>query len=196
MIQLRLMFTSLTDPQVVELLRKGGVGVLLTDTIYGLVCGAAHKDAVARLYHVKHREGKPGTVVAASVRQVVGLGIADVYVQPVAHLWPNPVSIVLPAPSELAYLDQGKRSLAIRVTKDEQFRLLLEQTGPLLTSSANQPGEPPAMTIDDAVACFGDTVDFYIDGGTAAGREASTVGRLNPADNSIEVLRQGSIVIS
>jgi L-threonylcarbamoyladenylate synthase len=185
-------FDSLASSGLAALLLQGAVGVLPTDTIYGIVARTADKQAVARLYKIKHREGKPGTVVAASIEQLQELGIEKQYLEKVARLWPNPVSIVLPAGESLAYLHQGKDSLAVRIPADQQLRALLEQTGPLLTSSANHPGEPAADTIADAEKYFGNDVDLYVDGGDIRGRSPSTVARLTK-NGQLEVLRQGEI---
>jgi tRNA A37 threonylcarbamoyladenosine synthetase subunit TsaC/SUA5/YrdC len=91
----------------------------------------------------------------------------------------------------VAYLHQGKQSLAVRIPNKPDLLELLKQTGPLLTSSANHPGEPPANTIDEAKAYFGNEVDFYIDGGDLSGHAPSTVVRI--VDDAIEVLRQGAV---
>ena len=66
-----------------------------------------------------------------------------------------------------------------------------EQTGPLITSSANQPGESPATTIQEAINYFGDSVDFYVDGGEIKDVLPSTI--IRPSANGLEILRQGSI---
>lgn len=189
-----LLFVSRTDPELARHLREGCVGVLRTDTIYGLVARAENEQAVAHLYEIKHREGKPGTLIAASVSQLRLLGLDDEHLRKVVHLWPNPVSVVLPASESLAYLHQGKASLAVRIPKDEELRALLEQTGPLLTSSANWPGEDPAHTIEEAQDYFGDEADFYVDSGDTRDAQASTVCQLKD-DGTLEVLRQGSISI-
>ncbi len=176
-----------------KLTSPGSVGVLPTDTVYSLVARAADQAAVARLYEVKRRERKPGTLVAASIDQLVGLGLKRRYLQAVERYWPGAVSVVVPCP-ELDYLHQGLMSLAVRIPDDRQFRELLEQVGPLLTSSANQPGESPANTIAEAKAYFGDTVDFYEDGGDLTGRAPSTVIRM--VDDAVEVLHEGAVNIN
>jgi L-threonylcarbamoyladenylate synthase len=183
-----------TTEQAIELLLTGGVGVLPTDTVYGLVARAADPTAVARLYALKHREHKPGTLIAASVEQLVGLGIKKRYLTAVEQWWPNPLSVVIPTGEELGYLHLGLDSLAIRIPKDAAFIQTLERTGPLLSSSANHPGEQPADTVDEAYAFFGDSVDFYVDGGDLSGRPPSTVIRI--VDDAIEVLRLGAVKIS
>jgi tRNA threonylcarbamoyl adenosine modification protein (Sua5/YciO/YrdC/YwlC family) len=171
----------------------GSVGVLPTDTVYGLAARAADRKAVERLYALKHREHKPGTVIAASVEQLVELGIKARNLRRVAHLWPNPVSVVVSAGDELDYLHQELDSLAVRVPNDEVLNELLESTGPLVTSSANRPGEPGATKLAEARGYFGGRVDFYVDGGDLSGRAPSTIVRL--AGSKLEVLRQGALEI-
>lgn len=182
-----------TDSNVAELLQTGSVGVLPTDTIYGVVAQASNPEAVARLYQLKHREGKPGTIIAANIDQLVYLGIPRRYLTAVEQFWPGPVSIILPTDNNLEYLHLGKQSLACRIPDNATVQTWLQHTGPLLTSSANDPGQQPATTIKEAQAYFGDKVDFYVDGGSLADHKPSTIIRL--IDDAIEVVRQGAVTI-
>lgn len=168
------------------------IGVIPTDTVYGVVARANDQTAVTRLYELKRREHKPGTLIAASVDQLVELGFKRRYLQAVEKFWPGPVSVVVPC-VELEYLHQGVGSLAVRIPDKPELLQLLEKTGPLLTSSANQPGEPPANTVAEAQVYFGNGVDFYEDGGDLSGAKPSTVIRV--VDDAIEVLRQGAVHI-
>jgi len=170
----------------------GVVGVLPTDTLYGLVCRASDKEAVQRLYLLKKREGKPGTVVAASAEQLATLGVKARYLKAVEQFWPNAISVIVPC-SELEYLHLGLFSLAVRIPRDPALVTLLEKTGPLLTTSANLPGEPQAANIQEVQAYFGDTVDFYVDGGDLSHRKPSTLIRI--IDDAIEILRPGAVII-
>ena len=176
-----------------QLLQPGTVGVIPTDTLYGVVARAVDTAAVKRLYEIKQREGKPGTIIAATLDQLVNLGISRRYLKAVEQFWPGAVSVVVPCGESLAYLHQGKGSLAVRIPADEALLELLQQTGPLLTSSANQPGEAPANNLTEAKAYFNDEVDFYIDGGDLSGHQPSTVLRI--VDYAIEILRPGAVNI-
>lgn len=175
--------------QAIPLLKNGAVGVLPTDTVYGLVAIAAHEASVERFYALKSRDQKPGTLIAANTEQILALGVPPQEVEQVAKYWPNPLSAVLTVNGN-GYLHQEVGTLAMRVVKNDQIRELLEQTGPLITSSANQPGQPPATNISEAIAYFGDSVDFYVDGGTVTA-EPSTI--IRPTVDGVEVLRQGNI---
>jgi tRNA threonylcarbamoyl adenosine modification protein (Sua5/YciO/YrdC/YwlC family) len=175
------------------LIVSGLIGVLPTDTVYGVVAQASDPAAVAKLYALKHRESKPGTLIAANVAQLLALGVDAAELKQVEEWWPGPVSAVL-AMRGNAYLHQNVGDIAMRVAANPAVVQLLELTGPLLTSSANLPSQPPATTIAEAYAYFGDAVDFYVDGGTIANTLPSTI--IRPAASGIEVLRQGSTIIN
>ena len=171
--------------------QSGAVGVIPTDTLYGVVARASDEAAVQRLYQLKSREHKPGTIIAASIDQLVSLGIKRRYLTAVEQFWPGAVSVEIP--HHITYLNQGTGRQAFRIPDDPELCKLLEKTGPLQTSSANLPGEKPAATVAEAKAYFGDTVDFYVDGGDLSGREPSTIIRV--IDDAIEVIREGAVKI-
>jgi L-threonylcarbamoyladenylate synthase len=189
-----IILSSLHDPRLPQLYLQGSVGVLPTDTIYGLSAAAKDKEAVSRLYRLKDREQKPGTLIAATIEQLIAFGLDEVSLRNVAHLWPNPLSVIIPAPQSLAYIHQGVGSLAVRIPKDDGLLALLARTGVLLTSSANHPGRPVADNMAEAQLYFRDQVDFYVDGGDRSNRPPSTVARIN--NGKIDVLRPGAVTIN
>lgn len=177
-----------------DFLQKPGViGVLPTDTVYGLVARAADQEAVGRLYALKDRDSKPGTIIASSIEQLVELGLKRRYLKAVSEYWPAPLSVIIPVGVELSYLHLGKSGLAVRIPDNKELTTLLIKVGPLLTSSANLSGHPPASTVDEARAYFKDKVDFYIDGGDLSGHQPSTIVRV--VDDAIEVIRPGAFKI-
>ena len=111
----------------------------------------------------------------------------------VSQFWPGATSVVIPAPEGLASLHLGRRSLAVRIPDDHQLIGLLEKTGPLMTTSANRPGETPAATVEVAQSIFGHEVDFYVDGGDLSDHQPSTIIRV--VDDAIEILRSGAVKI-
>ena len=166
-----------------------------TDTIYGLVCPASSKVAVVKLYGLKHRHHKPGTIIASSVDQLQQLGLDTKQLSVCERYWPGPVSILLNAPRELEYLTQGLPELACRVVAGPSDLVgLLNRIGPVLTTSANMPGEIPATTIHEAEKYFGTDVDCYVDGGIIQENVPSTLIRIT--QNNVEVLRQGAATIN
>jgi len=181
------------DTNTPTLFALGAVGILPTDTVYGLVARAQDKKAVAKLYALKSRESKPGTIIAANQQQLIDLGLDKEALEEAGRFWPASISAVIPCVIKLDYLDQGVGSLAVRIPDDAKLRQLLKVTGPLITTSANAPNEPTANTIAEARQYFGDKVDFYVDGGNLSGRKPSTVIRFS--NGKLEVLRKGAVEI-
>ena len=183
------------NEKAIEILKHGGIGVLPTDTVYGVVAKATKQHAVERLYALKQRERKPGTIVAASVQQLVDLGIAKEFLAGGEKYWPASLSVVLPLEDTHAYIHQGIDTVAVRVVADQRLREVLEQTGPLVTSSANHPGMPEATTVQEAINYFGDKVDFYVDGGDLSERTPSTIIRVGK-DGTPEIIREGAVKLN
>jgi len=185
-------FNDINDPELITLLKNGAVGVIPTDTVYGLVCRAADEVAVARLYEVKHRENKPGTLIAANIDQLVELGLKERYLKAVERFWPGAVSVRIPhQPNYL--VDPATGTVAVRIPDYPELLDLMKQTGPLQTTSANIAGDPVAVKLSEAQAYFSDTIDFYVDGGDLSGRPPSTVIQI--IDDAIEVVREGAVKI-
>jgi L-threonylcarbamoyladenylate synthase len=188
--------TSIVDTTIaIQLLKEGGVGVMPTDTVYGLVARAENPQAVARMYTLKDRNHKPGTVIAATTDQLIQLGVSADYIDKVKKWWPNPLSVETPLSEALAYLHQGTGRQGFRVVADEAIRRILEQTGPLVTSSANHPGKPGSVNVNEAITYFGNRIDFYVDGGDLSDRSPSTIIKISE-DGSIEIIRDGAVKLA
>lgn len=186
------MFDQLSSESL-QSLENGGVGVMPTDTVYGIVTQVNNPESVKRLYLLKSRDCNPGTIMASSTQQLIEMGVEPRYVKIASVFWPNPISVVMPVNDSLSYVHLGKNSLAFRIVADPEIAKLLDITGPLLTSSANHPSQKVADTVNEASDYFGNSVDFYIDGGDYSGAQASTIIRID--ETGIKLLRNGSINI-
>lgn len=171
-------------------LLTSNVGVMPTDTIYGLVGQALLPDVVERIYKLKQRdESKPLVVLIGSPDQLAPLGIEvnDTEMSALHEVWPGPTSVVLKcSQADLRFLHRGTWTLAVRLPELESLRNLLLITGPLVATSANIEGRTPATTVEEARAHFGDQVDFYLDGGEVRS-EPSRIIKI--ANGSIAYLR-------
>jgi len=184
---------TLNDGTLTGLLKSGAVGVLPTDTVYGLVACASLPEAASRVLEVKGRPYKPGTLIAADADQLIDLGIKARYIKAVEQFWPGAISVVVPMGPELDYLHSGAYSLPIRIPDHLELLKLLQNTGPLITTSANLPDQPTAVTVAEVQEIFGAKLDFYVDGGDLSNRPPSTIIRM--VDDAIEVLRDGAVKI-
>ncbi len=183
-----IVFPDNSSPKLIEMINDGSVGVLLTDTLYGLVARADNEQAVERVFSIKQRDTtKPPIVLIASVDQMydpLPRGIDET----VGGKWPGKNSIIVPAPSAPQWLVRGSSGVAYRVPNNAGLRRLLEQTGPLIAPSANPEGEAPARSVGEAEGYFADQVDFYVDGGVAFETQPSQLYSMAPSGD-LEQLR-------
>jgi L-threonylcarbamoyladenylate synthase len=160
--------------EIIGILKKGGIGVMPTDTIYGLVGSAFSKKAVERIYEVKKRsKKKPFIILISSLKDLKRFEVefSKEISSLLKKLWPGKVSIIFPLKKKkFFYLHRGKNSLAFRIPKDSLLQKILKKTGPLVAPSANLENFPPATIIREAKKYFGEKVDFYFDKGKIKGK--------------------------
>src|SRR5688500_6486716 len=179
-----------------EIIARGGVVAVPTETFYGLAADPGQPAAVARVFELK---GRPATLalplVAASLEQVIALcGPLDAATMSAARaFWPGPLSLVVAAPGQ-----SGSRTVAVRVPSHDFVRALAERAGTMLTStSANKTGEPPAETADAVAASLGGLVDLIVDGGRTPGGKPSTIADLRGINGAPpRLVRDGAIAWS
>lgn len=182
------------NKNITQLLKNEGVGVLGTDTIYGLVGSALSKKTVERIYQLKKRApSKPFIILISSIEDLKLFEINfDHDPQTINHLqslWPNPVSVILPCKDKkFKYLHRETKTLAFRIPNKLNLLEILKQTGPLVAPSANPEGLPPTQTIKEAKKYFGDNIDFYLDEGKIISQSSTLIEIKN---NKINILRQG-----
>jgi len=188
--------------RIVALLRRGGVGVIPTDTVYAIVGSALRPVAVRRIYKLRKRNlKKPMIVLIASIGDLKQFGVRlnPVTRKVLQKVWPGKISVILPLAAnhssliakiaKFRYLHRGTKTIAFRLPKPAALRKLLQRTGPLVAPSANWEGKPPAKTIRKAKKYFGNKVDFYADGGKLKSLPSTLVvihGR------NVRVLRKGA----
>lgn len=181
-------FTSVNDPSVVRSLKDGLVGIIRTDTLYGVLARAADEKAVSKVYDLKSRdETKSPIVLIGNVNDMFDMA-DDSTRDLLDSVWPGPVSVIVPSTQAPDWIRRDNDSVAYRMPADESLMELLKQTGPLIAPSANPEGLPPAMDIEEAKRYFGDTVDFYVDGGRVVDSTPSQLLLVKP-NGEIERLR-------
>ena len=162
-------FMKNTD-KIVEILLADGVGIIPTDTLYGLVGRAFSREAVERVYKLRKRNAKkPFIILISSPEDLALFGVKlDKKTEKILlKVWPGSVSVILPCPYEkFSYLHRGGKTLAFRLPQKAELIGLIKETGPLIAPSANPEGLPPSKTVEEAEKYFGVEVDFYFDGGT------------------------------
>ncbi len=178
---------------IAEKIKEGKIGVIPTDTIYGLIASAFDERAIERLYIVKKRDTeKPSIILISSIDDLEFFGVKMSLSEKsmVSQLWPGKFSIVFSCTNKkLHYLHRGTGSLAFRCPDDKKLHRLLTLCGPLVAPSANPEDLPPATSIEEAKEYFGGSIDFYLSGDIKE-NDPSTLVAIKKGE--IVVLRSGS----
>jgi L-threonylcarbamoyladenylate synthase len=179
----------------VSILKKGGVIAFPTDTVYGLGADAFNSMAVERIYEIKDRsKSHRFPLLIADVKQLTALAepIPELAWFLAAQFWPGGVTLVLPKKDSVpTYLSSGS-TIAVRAPNHPTCLTLLEHLArPLIGTSANISGQPPALTADEVRQQLGGRIDLVIDEGKCPGGKESTV--LDITREPPVVLRQGII---
>jgi BASS family bile acid:Na+ symporter len=166
-------------------LKRGGVAVIPTDTVYGIAACPDQAAAVARLYSIKGRDvNKPIALLASDIEAVEKFGFKlEGKARELAEKhWPGALTLVVGG--------EG-----FRVPDHEKTRRLIAECGGVLrVTSANLSGRHPAADAKRAFAEVGLCADCVVDDGVSPGGVPSTVVRVCD-DGSIEVLRRAAIAI-
>ena len=161
---------------IATILLGGGVVLMPTDTIYGLHALADHANAIQRIVDMKGRgEQKPFVVIGSSIEQLETLGatFSGSTREILDQLWPGPLTAIVPLRSAIA-ASRGAATIAVRVPALDSLREILQQTGPLASTSANRSGEPPIVDPKSLPRDLHDAVDAIVDAGPRDG-EASVI---------------------
>lgn len=174
------------------LLKEGVVGVVPTDTIYGICGSALNKKTVEKIYKLRKRNPqKPMIILISSIDdlKIFKIKISLQTKKLISKIWPAKISIILPCfNKKFKYLHRGTKELAFRLPKPSWLLKLLKISGPIVAPSANFEGEKPAKTINEAKKYFGNKV-FYLDRGKLEGKSSTLIKIIN---DKIEIIRKGS----
>src|SRR5437764_965144 len=139
-------FFDLEVEEALDVLRKGGIILYPTDTIWGLGCDATNGEAVRRIYKLKQREDSKSLIVlVADERDIMNYvagpdpGVFDFIEQqsrPTTIIFDHAIGL----PENLIAKDG---SIAIRIVQDEFCRHLIRRLRkPIVSTSANTSGQP------------------------------------------------------
>mgnify|MGYP001574031689 FL=1 len=146
--------------EISEFLASGQIGVLPTDTIYGIHCKTLDHDLIKRIYQIKNRpEGMPFITLISEINELklFDVIIGDFEREQINKFWPGPNTLILKT------LSGETRSF--RIPRNDFLQSILKTTGSLISTSANLHLKPSAKNINEAIEYFGDKIDFYVDGG-------------------------------
>lgn len=179
-----------------SIVKRGGVVVFPTDTIYGIGCDPYNDAAVKRIFRIKGRdEKKPLPVLAYSAQDAeklialgrTGMALAKKY-------WPGALTIVAPITDNnriSPIVTAGSMNLAARVPANRCVLLLLKHCKYLVGTSANLSGQKSLRSVKEVLDSGLAGFDALLDGGAVEKGVESTI--VDVAGATPKVVREGAI---
>ena len=179
-----------------EIIQKGGLVAVPTETVYGLAGSGLNEDAVQEIYRVKGRpEVKPLSLM------VPGAEAMEQYCEDVPEaakvlakrFWPGPLTIILQSKPQVPEIVRaGGQTVGLRCPDHAKTLELLRLAKlPLAAPSANPSGSPSPKTAEQVMAYFDGQIDAVIDGGPCGLGVESTI--LDMSRTPYRILRQGAL---
>jgi L-threonylcarbamoyladenylate synthase len=186
--------------QAAEILRRGGLVALPTETVYGLGANALDASAVIRIFTAKRRPAWDPVIVhiggPVSANPMLDRLVTEV--SPLAHtlmsaFWPGPLTLLLPRSAAVPdAVTAGRPLVGVRMPAHPVASTLIEKAGiPIAAPSANAFGHTSPTTAEHVLDDLDGRIDAVIDAGATQHGVESTV--LDPGAHPIRIYRPGAI---
>ena len=160
-------------------LKNGKIGIIPTDTIYGLSCLTSSEENVEKIYKIKQRDySKPFIILISSIQELKQFEIllSEAEENILKKYWPGPVSIILNVSGkEYKYLHRGMGTIAFRLPKHKDLLSIIKVTGPIVSTSANISDFQPINSVPEAQKLFKDKVNFMLDRGSLENKPSKII---------------------
>ena len=174
-----------------QVIKKGGIAIFPTDTVYGIGCNPYNINAVKKIYEIKSREKiKSLPVLAYSLDIVKEITCIDSFTEKIIKkYWPGPLTLILKlTDKKLKKSLKLDKKIAVRIPDSKCTLKLLEKCGLLVGTSANISGSPPST---DPKECLKNITnyDVFLNGGTITSKGESTIIEIE--NEEIKIIRKG-----
>ncbi len=170
-----------------RILRKGGIVIYPTETVYGIGASIFSEEALKRVFEIKKRgAGKPISVAVSGFDMMDELAyISEKERVFIEKFLPGPVTFLLRKKKSVPdILTPGTDMVGIRFPDNRLAIELIERAGvPITSTSANISGEAPPRSVDEIKI----SADYILDGGVCNGEPSTVVDLVN-----LKILRKGA----
>ncbi len=182
--------------KAIEILKKGGVAVLPTDTCYGLTTGISSNEGIRRIAEMKKRNSDKPFIILVNSKKLLGQVVSEIpfeFESLSEEFWPGPVTFVMKASENLNPLIVAETgTVAVRNPDCRVLSEIIDAIAePVISTSANISGDDPPYEIENISVLIRNRCDCLLDGGNLKIVPPSTI--LNISIRPFCVLRSGPI---
>jgi L-threonylcarbamoyladenylate synthase len=178
---------------LVQIIKKGGIAIVPTDTVYGFAADAFNASAQKKIYEIKGRNYKKPLVIMVHDINKVGIlvELSKSALRIAKKFFPGQLTLVLPTTPLGKLLSGGRDNLGVRIPNNAfMLNFLKELSTPIWTTSANISNKKSAKDIDE-VLIFEPLVDIIINGGKCQHAMESTV--IDMVKFPYTIIRKGTL---
>lgn len=163
-----------------------------TDTVYGIGCPIFDVEGIKKIYEIKHRSlDKPLACLCSSLEQIQNIAVVDEKIKKLIQTFmPGALTLILKSKPEVEQ-KIGYKTIGVRIPDSVVAKNILEQNGPMLTTSVNESGMPPLNSYDEIVQSYGEIVKEIYPPLEPSSKQASTV--IDITHSEPKMLREGCI---
>ena len=178
-----------------QVIKKGGIAIFPTDTVYGIGCNPYNINAVKKIYEIKSREKiKSLPVLAYSLDIVKEITCIDSFTEKIIKkYWPGPLTLILKlTDKKLKKSLKLDKKIAVRIPDSKCTLKLLEKCGLLVGTSANISGNSSYTNPNECIKNI-KNYDIFLNGGTITSKGESTIIEIE--NDKIKIIREGVLKI-
>ncbi len=182
-----------------DIIKKGGIVAIPTETVYGLAADAFNEEAIKKIFWAKGRPSDNPLIVHIADLNDIYLVVSkfpDIAKKLAEKFWPGPLTMILPKKSSVPdSVTAGMESVAVRFPSHPIAREIIKKANcPLVAPSANISGKPSPTSFGHVVNDLSGKIDAIVDGGECSiGVESTVVSLLEAVP---KILRPGVITVS
>ncbi len=180
--------------KAVSVLKKGGIVIYPTETLYGLGASIKNRKAVEKIYRIKGREKTKALSIACLKEDIEKYACVDGLAKfLIANFLPGPVTLVLKKKKTVPKWITKSSYVGIRVPENKTAQEIIKKLGcPITSTSANISGKKEPASAKKINKKIKDEADLVIDEGETKYKGPSTVLQIN---GGIKILRHGALDI-
>jgi len=176
-----------------QIVKKGGIVIFPTDTVYGIGCDPYNKKSVKKIYDLKSRDfSKPFPILVDSKETAKKIAIFDETSDKISEkFWPGPLTVILKLTDDkLKESLNLEEKIALRVPDNKCILKLLEKCNFLVGTSANISNQDSSSDPDECLKNM-QNFDIFVDGGVIDSKGESTIIEIE--NGKVKIIREGSL---